>query len=57
VGDVSENRTNHATSADQIKAALDKLGLTHEQASELFRHDVRTIGRWCYGERAPPQVS
>jgi hypothetical protein len=40
---------------DQIRAALAQLGLTTQQAGELFRHGQRTIERWVYDERRPPQ--
>jgi hypothetical protein len=35
----------------EIKAALDKLGLTPQEAARLFRHDRRTVQRWIYDER------
>jgi len=40
---------------DDIRRALDRLGLTPTTAGKLFRHSRRAVERWCYGDRRPPQ--
>lgn len=40
---------------EDIKAALNQLGLTSHEAGHLFRHDERTIRRWLSDERGVPQ--
>ena len=37
--------------ANEYRAALDRLGLTHVRAAHLFRADERTSRRWASGER------
>lgn len=44
--------------ANQYRAALDKLGLSQRGAGSLFEVDERTSRRWALGERTiPPCVS
>jgi len=40
---------------EELRAALDKLGLTQQKAAELFGHDQRAMRYWVAGHRAIPQ--
>lgn len=44
--------------ANQFRAALDRLGLSQLEAARLFKSNDRTVRRWAIGERAvPPTVA
>jgi transcriptional regulator with XRE-family HTH domain len=44
--------------ANQFRAALDRLGLSQLGAARLFGADGRTARRWALGERSiPPTVA
>jgi hypothetical protein len=40
--------------ANEYRAALDRLGLTQAGAARLFHADERTSRRWANGERSVP---
>ena len=44
--------------ANQFRAALDRLGLSQLEAARLFKSNDRTVRRWAIGERSvPPTVA
>ncbi|MCB9943470.1 MAG: helix-turn-helix transcriptional regulator [Geminicoccaceae bacterium] len=42
--------------ADELRTALDELSLTQSSAARRWGVDIRTIQRWCSGERAIPST-
>lgn len=42
--------------ANQFRAALDRLSLSQVGAARLFKADGRTVRRWAAGDRSIPET-